>query len=260
MHENLKYVSVEEFRKLADSPEAAGLAIRSESVDEAEAKSDAEETRRLTFTISTSSVDRDRDKVNVEGWDTAAYQKNPVVLWAHNYRQIPVGKSRELWKDGGKLKSETEFTPKGLDSFNDTVFQLYRMRFMRATSVGFLPKKWNWNEERKGGIDFNEQELLEYSMVPVPANPEALMDAKSAGIDIQPLKKWAEDVILYLKSADVTAQVQILGAIDQKSLAGDIAAEIHRILHPTAPPAAAEKTGPLIEVVRRQIAIERLRA
>jgi hypothetical protein len=50
--------------------------------------------------------------------------------------------------------------------------------FLRATSVGFRPKrdKYSWNEER-GGIDFEEQELLEFSVVPVPSNPEALLSA-----------------------------------------------------------------------------------
>jgi HK97 family phage prohead protease len=260
MNEHLKFVTIEDFRKLADSPDAKEVAIRSESIEEVEAKSDATETRILTFTISSSAVDRDRDMVSTHGWDLAGYTKNPVVLWAHNYRQIPVARARKVWvEDGSKLKAEDEFTPKGVDAFNDTVFELYRMRFMRATSVGFRPLKWNWNEERKGGIDFLEQELLEHSFVPVPANPDALMDAKSAGIDTEPLKKWAENVILACKTVDVTPQVEILAGIDPKSLADDIITEIRKILHPTPPPVAAEKTLPLLEVVRRQIVIARLR-
>lgn len=67
---------------------------------------------------------------------------------------------------------------------------------MRAVSVGFVPKKWTRNEERAGyAVDFVEQELLEYSAVPVPANPEALLEAKSAGIDVAPMVEWAEKVL-----------------------------------------------------------------
>jgi hypothetical protein len=40
-----------------------------------------------------------------------------------------------------------------------------------------------------------EQELLEFSAVPVPANGEALIEGRSAGIDIAPLLDWSEDQI-----------------------------------------------------------------
>ena len=214
-----RIVSIDEFRELCGKQDAPECVIRTQHAVEVEAKADAEETRRLTFTISTESVDRDRDVVKLDGWDLTNYQKNPVVLWAHNYRQIPVGRSLRLWVEDGKLKSDTEFTPKGLDEFNDVVFELYRRRFMRATSVGFLPKKWNWSEDRKNGIDFEAQELLEYSMVPVPANPDALMEARSAGIDVSPLKKWAESTMALLKTGGEPQ-------IDVKALAAEISESV----------------------------------
>jgi hypothetical protein len=69
-------------------------------------------------------------------------------------------------------------------------------------SVGFTPKEYMWvssqsdaERARRGGIDFIKQEMLEYSSVPVPANPNALALAKSAGIDVTPLKQWAEQVL-----------------------------------------------------------------
>ena len=44
-------------------------------------------------------------------------------------------------------------------------------------SVGFAPIKFKFTSdpERKFGIDFIEQELLEFSIVPVPANPDAVI-------------------------------------------------------------------------------------
>jgi HK97 family phage prohead protease len=188
-----KSYPIEEFPEvLAREGDAAAAEsiIRMQTLDAIEAKADAEETRMLSFTISTASMDRDRDVISLDGWDFSNFAKNPVVLWAHNYRQLPVGRSSVPYRSGNKLKADVIFTPKGLDAFNDTVFSMYRLGFMRAVSVGFRPRKWNINEERRG-YDFIEQELLEFSAVPVPANPEALMDAKGAGIDIEPLRKWA---------------------------------------------------------------------
>lgn len=65
---------------------------------------------------------------------------------------------------------------------------------MKATSVGFLPKAWVFNED-ENGVDFSQQELLEYSIVPVPANPQALLEAKKAKIDLRPIKEWAEKTL-----------------------------------------------------------------
>jgi hypothetical protein len=69
--------------------------------------------------------------------------------------------------------------------------------FLSATSVGFMPTKYAFvdDPERRWGIDFLEQELLEFSCVPVPANPEALIDAKAAGIDTAAVREWAEKIL-----------------------------------------------------------------
>jgi hypothetical protein len=55
--------------------------------------------------------------------------------------------------------------------------------YLSATSVGFRPIKWDFSSdpERDGGgwmpgIDFDQQELVELSIVAVPSNPEALID------------------------------------------------------------------------------------
>lgn len=156
-----------------------------------------EEKRTATFVISTGAVDRDNDTIKVEGWDVKNYLRNPVVLWAHDSSRPPVGKAVSVVKTAGTLKATVEFVPEGVYDLADTVYQMVKGGFLRATSVGFRPKrdKWSYNEER-GGVDFEEQELLEFSVVPVPSNPQALMDqakdfagATAAGIDLGPIRK-----------------------------------------------------------------------
>jgi HK97 family phage prohead protease len=150
--------------------------------------------RTVRFVISTQAVDRDNDTINPKGWDLSAYQKNPVVLWAHDYTTLPVGRSTTVEMRDGKLVSECEFAD---HEFADTVYRLVKGGFLKATSVGFQPKAFTFNEKR-GGFDFSEQELMEYSIVPVPSNPEALIDmkgAKAAGIDVEPMLRWAKAII-----------------------------------------------------------------
>ena len=63
----------------------------------------------------------------------------------------------------------------------NTVLQMIDGGFLRATSVGFRPLRFERNAQR-GGNDFKEQELLEFSVVPVGANPQAVRALKSAGL------------------------------------------------------------------------------
>lgn len=157
-------------------------------------KSDGEKDRLLTFTISTGAVDRDRDTIAVEGWVLDNYLANPVVLWAHCYREPPVGKAEAVVKAAGALKATARFATAEEYPFADTIYRLLLGGYLRAVSVGFAPAKSVFNEERIGW-DFLEQELREFSVVPVPSNPEALLDAKADGVDIAPLRKWCEQVL-----------------------------------------------------------------
>jgi HK97 family phage prohead protease len=154
----------------------------------------AEGDGKYTFTISTGAVDRDRDTVSVDGWNLDNYRKNPVVLWAHDYSSLPVGRAETIIARNGQLVARMEFVPKEISPFAEAVRQLVEGGWVKATSVGFRPTEWTINEDR-GGFDFKRQELLEFSIVPVPSNPEALIQASAAGVDITPIKAWAEGVL-----------------------------------------------------------------
>tara|TARA_R110000803_G_scaffold210841_1_gene284304 strand:+ start:22139 stop:23710 length:1572 start_codon:yes stop_codon:yes gene_type:complete len=157
-----------------------------------------EKDRTIRFVISTDSVDRMGDTIAIKGWDLKAFKKAPTVLWAHDARSLPIAKASDIKIDEGKLKATAEFATRELNEFADSVFKLYLGGFIKSVSVGFRPTEYKFvddDDTRPYGIDFLKQELLEFSAVPIPANADALIDAKARGIDLAPLKGWAEKIL-----------------------------------------------------------------
>jgi phage head maturation protease len=156
------------------------------------------------FIASTEDVDRDRDVMIVNGIDTTNYEKSPVILFAHNGRDFPVGKAVDIRKEDGKLLVGIEFadTEEG-----QKVKYLVDNGYMKAVSIGFIAKEvyskdgWfgekfdvlkekmpEWYEKNKEKLLIADRviaksELLEISVVPVPANQNALLVMRSKGID-----------------------------------------------------------------------------
>lgn len=127
----------------------------------------AEDSGTFEVVISTKDVDRQGESINPEGWDLTFYKMNPVVLWAHDYLSLPIGITEEIEVKDGKLIAKGKFAPEHANPFAQQVRRLYDLGIVRATSVGFIAKETEGNEISKA-------ELLEFSFVPVPANPFAL--------------------------------------------------------------------------------------
>lgn len=156
--------------------------------------------RKAAFVVSTGSEDRDGDIVNPDGWDLSSYRKNPVVLWAHDIKGLPIARSEEIGVKDGKLKSVTVFPEPGTYPFADQVYGLLKGGFLKGTSVGFHPIEAAPRKGMKKGVNFNRQELYEFSLLPIPSNRDALYEAKSAGHDIGMVVKWAEDFLGYAEA------------------------------------------------------------
>jgi hypothetical protein len=89
--------------------------------------------------------------------------------------------------------------PREMNEFADSVYRMVEGRFLKASSVGFVASDWEMTEDEErskmGGVDFKKQQLLEWSVVPVPSDANALLDAKSMGIDVAPINQWVERAI-----------------------------------------------------------------
>ncbi len=166
--------------------------------------------RVLEFTGSTESIDRMGDIVMCSGWQLENYQKNPVFLWAHQYDKPPIGKAVKCWAEEGQLKFHIQFADKETYPFADTIYRLYKGGFLKASSVGFSPIEWESMEQKEDDEDgwdfgysprkYTKQELLELSGCPVPANPEALVSAKTKGLlTARQLKQIERDLAVVTK-------------------------------------------------------------
>lgn len=131
--------------------------------------------------ISTKSVDRDGDVIEPQGALLYDYQKNPVVLWCHDYKQLPVGRAEWIKQTDRGLVAKTIYAVNS----NPLAKQIYQYRkdgFPLAKSIGFIPLQSNPKPKKGIRNHHTKYLLLEYSDVPVPANQDAIGLAVSKGL------------------------------------------------------------------------------
>lgn len=149
------------------------------------------------WTISTDQVDRYGDILTVKDWGLKDYLAGGApVLWAHNkstngddMQNPPIGTLLHIWQETGKkaganrLRAVRHFHRE--TELSRDVASLVDLDMLRASSVGFLPHQVKQRSQVEGndamGFVFYDKDLLEDSVVPVPANPGALVGLKGAG-------------------------------------------------------------------------------
>jgi HK97 family phage prohead protease len=137
--------------------------------------------------ITTREEDREGDIIEADGIDLAAFKRNPVVLWAHDYSTLPVAKCTALSQTRTSITAAWKWLRN--DPFADRVANAWKQGILNAVSIGFRPKESRALPSGKG-VRFLTAELLEFSIVPVPANASALRRmfgayAKAAGLSSQ---------------------------------------------------------------------------
>lgn len=143
------------------------------------------ESRVLEYVITDETVDRYGDIVRAKGVQTKNYKNNPVVVRCHQTREFPVGTSLKIWFDSSDktVKAWGMFYDDRVDrtGMSETVFRFASTGAMRMASIGFMPiETHEMDKEEKQklgmpsyGVEFTKVDLLEWSPVTVPANPNA---------------------------------------------------------------------------------------
>lgn len=184
-----------------------------------------EKDSTAVFVLSTSDIDRHGDVVDQDSWQLENFMNNPVFLEQHMSYDFPLGKFLELdveqdpnREDGAKrLVGKVQFA---VDAYERAkiAFDLVKEGFMSAVSVGFIPNEVEYNDEAKAFI-MRDCELLEVSLVSVPANPMALAkmidQASSKGIDMTPMLKKEVKKLPTPKAKIIEVKTQIEKEVKQ---------------------------------------------
>ena len=136
---------------------------------------EGEDTHQMV--IAARERSRNGDELNLRGVSFKSYRKNPVVLWAHDsYRGIPIAKTVKIGHDDqGRIVADFEFNSD--DEFAARVENAWNGGFIRAASIRFMPTKVVEMMDEQGRVDrlrIEESDLLEWSLVPIPADPDAV--------------------------------------------------------------------------------------
>ncbi len=137
----------------------------------------------MTYVLSDDTIDRMGDIIEPSGWDLKWFKRNPIALFGHDSK-FPIGSWKNVRVEDGKLMADLAPAQRGTSARIDEIVSLIEQDVLRATSVGFMPLEYEPIDKAKpfGGQRFIRTQLLETSIVSVPANPAALHLAKSMNI------------------------------------------------------------------------------
>ncbi len=140
-----------------------------------------------TFVVTTDEPDRVGDIVESKSIYLEHFKKNPCGFYGHQAIILPIGKWEDpdgklcVWPADGETTATIYFSQKTKDA--EQVFDLVVEGILRATSVGFNPRQEpelrhpgedNPNSLQTGYL-FRGIDLLEISIVGIPANPTATL-------------------------------------------------------------------------------------
>jgi len=142
------------------------------------------EKRQIRVIAASGRADRVGDIIDIKGIETQNFMKNPVILWAHDHYSLPVAKAIEVGIEKGKLVMLLQFATYEEYAFADTVYRMILGGYLNGVSIGARVKDAEWIKDNEGNIvgrKFNVLELLELSVVPIPADSKALVIAVKSG-------------------------------------------------------------------------------
>lgn len=128
----------------------------------------ATDSKRYKFRASTGDIARDGMAIPADSWDLTNYRRNPVVLLGHDYSTLPIGRA-EVDIDAEGLIADVEFDHD--DPMAQAVMRKIDRGMLGAMSVGFQIHAWRQATPPTA----DRTELLEASIVAVPADPGALV-------------------------------------------------------------------------------------
>lgn len=218
----------------------AGVPVKTRAARDDETAPNGEEFH-VQIIASSEAVARDGGVIPMEAWlggGLDAFRRNPVVLFAHKHRRLPVAKAvqTEVREGVGTLVEWWRFHEE--TDLSRQLKELYSRGFMKAASVGFrvldsVTPTSKTGQEILGeiGIDpetvdwvATEAELLETSAVAVPADPEALaveqalQDARLRQVETDAVRENLDQLRQACRNGDAEACRRLNQAADEETV------------------------------------------
>lgn len=206
--------------------------------------------RAVISYISTLAKDRDGEQLLPEGVQLDNYRNNPIVLFGHDYKSMPVGKNLWIKQDEKGLIAKTVFAN---NERGEELFKAYSEDIggtgplLAGFSVGFIPIEWEDTEtkelEKNKDLPkriYKQWELLEYSLVPIPSCPSALTLAVEKNLIPESMKKALDK---YIEVEDFQVEVEIEN--ESKTMTPDELKEFYR-----------KQSEPEIEIIGEEEEVE----
>jgi len=149
----------------------------------------------LDFIASDNSLDRYNEVIDQNGWMLDNFRANPVIPDSHDYSSVAriLGRALSMNVVDGRLVDRVEFC---MDNpLGAMAYKMAKGGFIKSQSVGFMPLEWeNGVGKDQPARIYTKQELLEISLVAIPANPGATVGLalKSGAIERGDLREAYE--------------------------------------------------------------------
>lgn len=154
----------------------------------AELGDDAAKSRLVRFVLSTENRASDGHVIFSTAWLLEKYRNSiPVVLFQHDRWSLRIGES-VVWVDAAAkvLRGICSFHPRELNEFSWQLGEIAALRG-HAASVGWntlsaMPAPEDIRKKDPWALDIMSAELREWSLVNIAADPDAIDDARAAGL------------------------------------------------------------------------------
>lgn len=134
-----------------------------------------------------SATEDANGRIVVQDWDLTRFEANPIVLWNHGEggsrwsdsvevdEYFPIGRASNVRVEKGKLLGDITLASEKANPLAERVFQALKEDVLNAVSVGWFPSDVRYEvHDDVEVVVMSGNELIEISVVPIPANPEAV--------------------------------------------------------------------------------------
>ena len=229
-----------------------------------EGEYEEKENDLFTFVVSTPEVDRYGTIIVPSGIDYTAYLNNPIVLAQHDSDQWPIGRCLGFAMNGENLEATIQV--ECVTEEGKKLTKLINAGFVKAVSVGIIPTEYEEQTIDGNKVTvYTKSELVEFSVVSVPANRQALLKKSMKTLLNESINKYKKENRMLTPEIEAKIADELLPAIKEAFIAEVInlgfspeeaEASVNAFITAGVPPMLAVLKGEAVTEVEPEVAAE----